>query len=108
MSPILISLYLNDLESYLQSYNCLGVSPVIDDLGILFVTGSCLLRLLYEYCNKWKPTVNGEKTKIIMFNGNANDYRKQFMFGKNALENVKEYKYLGLTLTKLNEFNMTK
>ena len=43
-----------------------------------------------------------------MFNGNANDYRKQFMFGKNALENVKEYKYLGLTLTKLNEFNMTK
>ena len=43
-----------------------------------------------------------------MFNGNAKDYRKQFMFGNNALENVNEYKYLGLTLSKLNKFNMTK
>ena len=114
LSPILFSLYLNDLESYLLSYNCVCV---LDDLGILFETGTCLLCLLYaddtqdtfyEYCNKWKLTVNREKMKIIIFNGNANDYRIQFMFGNNSLENYKEYKYLGLTLTKLNKFNMTK
>ena len=62
---------------------------VTDDLGILFETGTCLLCLLYaddtallattasdlqktldtfyQYCNKWKLTVNGEKNKVNNF-----------------------------------------
>ena len=47
MSPVLFSLYLNDLERYLQYYNCSGVCPDIDGTGILLDTGTCLLCLLY-------------------------------------------------------------
>ena len=43
-----------------------------------------------------------------MFNSTANDYRNELIYGNSVLENVKEYKYLGLTLTKLNKFNRTK
>ena len=79
---------------------------MIDYLGILFETGTRLLCLLYadgtallatyasdlqktldtfyEYCNKWRPSVNGKTTKILSINGNANDYRTQLMFGNCA------------------------
>ena len=46
LSPVLFSLYLNDLERYLQIHVCSGVSPDIDDIGILLETGPYLLCLL--------------------------------------------------------------
>jgi hypothetical protein len=130
LSPILFSLYLNDLETFLKSHNCTGVSNAIDDVDIFLETGMCLLCLLYaddtallassasdlqhtlnafsKYCNTWKLKVNIDKTKILIFNGNTNDYKTIFTLGNRTIENIKEYKYLGLTLTKLNKFNITK
>ena len=52
--------------------------------------------------------MNIDKTKILIFNGNTNDYKKIFTLGNRTIENIKEYKYLGLTFTKLNKFNTTK
>ena len=51
------------------------------------------------YCNK---------TKILIFNGTTKDYKHTFMIGNIILENVKEYKYLGITFTKFNNFRITK
>ena len=34
------------------------------------------LDVFYQYCNKRKIKINANKTKIIMFNGNGNDYKK--------------------------------
>ena len=130
LSPVLFSLYLNDLENHLLNLNCTGVAPIIEAQDNFLELGIHLLCLLYaddtallatnandlqktlnaflEYCKKWKLKVNSDKTKVIIFNGNTNDYKKTFILGDKPLENVKEYKYLGLTFTKQNKFKITK
>ena len=111
LSPVLFSLYLNDLEDYLSSHGCEGVSPTIDnqdhpidiavhmlcllyadDTALLSTTAADLqynLNMFYQYCNKWKLKINGSKTKILIFNGNTRDYNYNFKIEQNTLENVK-------------------
>ena len=55
------------------------------------------LNVFNQYCNKWK-------LKINIFNGNARHYKYTFKIRKYAWENVKEFKYLGVTFSKLNYF----
>ena len=50
-----------------------------------------------EYCKKWKLKFNSEKTKVIIFIGNTNDYKNFFTLGYKPIENVKEYRYLRVT-----------
>ena len=64
--------------------------------------------MFYQYCNKWKLKINGSKTKILIFNGNTRYYKHHFKIEQNTLENVKEYKYLGITFTNVNNFRITK
>ena len=64
--------------------------------------------MFYQYCNKWKLKINGSKTKILIFNGNTRDYKHNFKIEQNTLENVKEYKYLGITFTNINNFRIKK
>jgi hypothetical protein len=54
-----------------------------------------LLNDFYEYCNKWKLTINMNKTKIIIFGTNKPD-RYKFFFKDEPIEIVKEFKYLGI------------
>ena len=122
--------YLNDLENYLASYECKGVSTTInkqdhpidiafrilcllyaDHTALLSATAADLqytLNIFDQYCNKYKLKINSNKTKIVIFNGTSRDYKRTFMIGNNILENVKEYKYLGITFTKSNSFRYTK
>ena len=110
LSHVLFSRYLNDLEDYLSSHGCEWVSTTTDnqdhpiditvhmlcllcadDTALLSTTAADLqhnLTMFYQYCNRWKLKINGSKTKI--------------------LENVKEYKYLGIAFTKLNNFQISK
>ena len=119
LSPILFSLYLNDLEDYLSSHGCEGGFPTTDnkdqpiyiavhmlcllyadDTALLSTTAADLqynLNTFYQYCNKWKLKINGSKTKILILNGNTRDYKHNFKTEQNTLEYVKEYKYLGIT-----------
>ena len=86
LSPVLFSLYLNDLEDCLSSHGCEGVSPTTDNqhhpldiavhmLCLLYADDTVLLsttaadlqynlNMFYQYCNKWKLKINGSKTKI--------------------------------------------
>ena len=66
------------------------------------------LNIFHLYCKKWKLKINSNKTKIVIFNGTTRDYKHIFKIGNTILENVKEYKYLGITFTKLNNFRTTK
>ena len=55
------------------------------------------LNKLESYCEKTELTVNLDKTKVMIFNGKSlNNY--SFKYGVNKLNNVKSYKYLGMTL----------
>jgi hypothetical protein len=109
------------------NHQCEGVKPKLENHSDLFVHVLCLLyaddtailansandlqhtlNMFYQYCNKWKLKINISKTKILIFNGNTKDYKHIFKIGNTILENVKEYKYLGVTFSKLNNFRATK
>ena len=82
-----------------------------DDTAFLSSTAKYLqntLNVFYQYLKKWKFKINCNKTKIIFFNGTTKDYKHTFMIRNIILENVKEYKYLGIMFTKLNNFRITK
>ena len=105
MSPLLFSLFIEDLELFLQDDQCCGLS--IDDITfilMLFADDMLILgkdrddlqksldRLEY-YCNKWGLEVNTEKTKVVVF-------RK-----RGGLLNNESWTYKGVNLEVVNNFN---
>ena len=79
LSPFLFSLFINDLEVYLQQNQDAGLS--LEQLSIyllLFADDAVILsdsiqglqsslNYLEMYCNKWNLSVNIDKTKIVVF-----------------------------------------
>jgi len=85
LSPIMFSLYMNDLENYLyvNGASCLEIND--DDLNVylkLFVllyaddtvvfatseeTLIQSLTLFSNYCNQWKLDINYDKSKVLCF-----------------------------------------
>ena len=57
------------------------------------------LDALALYCNKWGLKVNVDKTKVLIFSKGKITKHKSFKFGKNQIEVVFDYVYLG---TKFN------
>ena len=84
--PFLFSLYLNDLETFLEKNNVTGLKTLSDELEqelgyyvklfvIMYADDTVLLaesasnlqnmlNLFHEYCLKWKLKVNIDKTKL--------------------------------------------
>ena len=89
LSPLLFSIYLNDLEMFLQNNNVEGLCTISDELEtelnlylklfvLLYADDTVLmaesqidlqnqLDSLYEYCELWKLQVNVQKSKIVIF-----------------------------------------
>lgn len=127
LSPVLFSLYLNDLEAYLFERQNVGVTIDIDseeffiflklivllyadDTVILADTAESFQQTLndfYEYCQLWKLNVNIDKTKVIVF-GSRIKRHFQFKLGPNILEIVDSYKYLGIFFSKTGSFLMAR
>ena len=107
ISPILFNLYVSDLQSYLgfdtdaplldTSYvNCLMYA---DDLVLVSRSEEGLQGLidkLGDYCKRWRMDVNTQKTKNIKFSGNGHKCKTNFFYRQKQIENVINYKYLGL------------
>ena len=55
------------------------------------------LNAVYNYCSLWKLTVNTSKTKIVIFSRGKVRNVPTFLFGKDTLEVVDDYTYLGTT-----------
>ena len=116
----LFSMYLNDLENEFvtKGVNGLDVGMLklylllyADDIVIFSNTSDGLqrgLNVLSDYCNKWKLTVNVDKTKIMVFRKGGNLPRKlDFMFEGKKIEIVKKIVFLGITFTTGSSFNET-
>ena len=122
LSPVLFSIYLNDLQSHLETNGSVGVelqNPendllwlkllvllYADDTVILANSSSDLqksLDLFHNYCEKWHLRVNMSKTKVIVF-GTRNTNRFTFKIGGIDLEITDKYHYLGLTFSSSGSF----
>ena len=129
LSPLLFSIYLNDLEQFLsQSGNVNGVTCscnnieenahillklfvmlYADDTVILAETADDLQNALTQYalyCETWKLNINNSKTKIVIFaRGRLPDYRFRLI---EEIEIVPNYKYLGVMFSRTGSFLATK
>ena len=129
MSPILFSLYLNDLEYFLLHTNLEGITLDITDNEIMIYMR--LFTLLYaddsvlmadnpedmqncldafsEYCESWKFKINIEKTKIIIFGGNKrSNLNFRFTLDNVVIEIINKYKYLGIWFSQSGSFLNTR
>ncbi|MCG8112265.1 MAG: reverse transcriptase domain-containing protein [Candidatus Thiodiazotropha taylori] len=118
LSPFLFTIFLNDLEHYLTSKHINGVKIdynldeaslylkillllYADDTVIFSENADDLQHALIEfenYCELWKLKVNISKTKVVVFSRGKYDKSISFVFQKEKLETVEQYKYLGIYL----------
>lgn len=122
LSPLLFSLFLNDLETYMNKV-CDG-SPFVSNLvELLLETDDIviylkLFLLLYaddtiifaesaeklqvamncldNYCKLWKLKINIDKTKVVIFSKGKIRNIPKFSFNNIPVEVVFNYKYLGI------------
>jgi hypothetical protein len=116
LSPMFFNIYLHDLPSIFDpscdpiafgevSLHCLMYA---DDLVIMSQSALGLqnsLDKLNEYCQKWKLSVNIDKTKVMIFNKSGRLLTKfSFKFGKHNIQLCGEYSYLGIVFTPSGSF----
>ena len=123
LSPFLFSMYmyLNDFEDefYLQGSEGIDVGSIklflllhADDMTIFAEIAEGLqkgLDILGSYRNRWKITVNIEKTKIMVFRkGGILPRDMRFLYNDQVVEIVKSFSYLGIVFTPGVLFQMHK
>ena len=130
MSPFLFSLYLNDLQQYIEQRNVAGLSCITDELEneldiylklfvLLYADDTVLfsdnesdlqlqLDIFHEYCRIWKLKVNADKTKIVIFSSGRLPRNFSFTYNGNELEIVNELTYLGLNFSRTGSFMSAK
>lgn len=126
LSPILFSLFLNDLEQFLASNGIDGITckghELDDEFGmylkiflLLYADDTIIiceneqdlhkaLNVFNEYCKEWKLTVNVKKTKVVIFSKRKTMPNVNFKLNNILLEIVNEYKYLGIFMSRTGSF----
>ena len=122
LSPILFSLFLNDLSNHLLSDNCTGIhfkdntTPEygLKLLTLLYADDTIIisdskedfqksLDSFYSYSNTWHLKINTSKTKAVIFG--ARQLRNfNFKLGNDSLELVDQYHYLVVTFSSNGSF----
>ena len=123
LSPVLFSLFLNDMENFLETHHCTGIDFDIEndqlllylkifvllyaDDTVIFGTDpdsfQSNLNVFYEYCQLWKLNINYKKTKIMIF-GRRNYDGLEFKLGEHTINICNEFKYLGVVFSKSRSF----
>ena len=117
LSPVLFSLFLNDLEDFLINSNCSGINlnvpgndldaylkiitRLYTDDTLIFATDPATfqenINAFFEYSKRWKLNVNLNKTKILVF---CVRNTMNFELGDNKTGIYDDFKYLGTVFTK--------
>ena len=123
LSPVLFSLFLNDMEDFLETHHCNGINfDFANDQLVLYLKVFVLLyaddtvifgtdpdsfqnnlNVFYEYCKLWKLNINYKKTKIMIF-GRRNYNGLEFKLGEHTIMICDEFKYLGVVFSKNRSF----
>ena len=112
LSPFLFSLFINDMEIYLQQNPNAGLPleqlsiyllMFADDAVIFSDTIDGLqssLNYLEMFCSKWNLNVNIDKTKIVVFRkGGILNRNEKWTYSGEEIEIVNSFNYLGIVLT---------
>ena len=107
--PTLFSVFINDLVQEINDLN-LGVDLLETKLSLLLYADDialvansaeelqCMLNTLHQRCKRWRELINTDKSKCIHFRKpRTKETNFEFTVGKNKLEKVENYKYLGVT-----------
>lgn len=127
LSPLLFSIFINDIEEYLLSCGCkpvciepngyiskmlkIGILMYADDTVLLSDSPAGLqtaLNSLSEYCNFWKLKVNAAKTKIMVFQKRKSKTNASYFYNDEEVEVVDTYKYLGIVFSHTGSFYKTR
>lgn len=115
ISPLLFSLFIDDLNESLCGGIEIGSILIklllyADDLVLLAKYPTTLQRMinrLEEYCLDWGLTVNLNKSKIMIVRKESRGRymaNEKWTYGRQPIEIVKEYSYLGVKLTSNMKF----
>ncbi|MCG8047974.1 MAG: reverse transcriptase family protein, partial [Candidatus Thiodiazotropha endolucinida] len=120
LSPILFSMYLNDIESDFIHKGAEGIDIGMFKLFLLLYADDIVifandknnlqssLDILQNYCTRWKLKVNSQKTKVMVFRkGGRLSENLHFYYDGNELEIVNKFVYLGITFTTGGSFHET-
>ena len=118
LSPFLFAMYLSDIEQEIITKGADGVDTgflklflllYADDIIIFYETAEGLqtgLNILYNYCQKWRLSVNPSKSKVMVFrNGGRLPQNMHFHYGDNVLEITGKFTYLGVVFTTGSSFS---
>ena len=129
LSPFLFSLFLNDLETFLEAKNITGLESISNDLEnqlniylklfIIYADDTVILSesesdlqaqldAFHKYCLTWKLKVNIDKTKIVIFGSGRTPQNLSFKYNGSEIEVVKNFNYLGIIFSKTGNFNLAK
>ena len=118
LSPILFSLYINDLAQEIKQLGCgvnigdckLSILLYADDIVMLAESETdlqAMLICLSEWCIKWELLVNQKKSQVVHFRPQAMPMTEvSFSCGETVLDIVLHYKYLGLLVTDHVDYNI--
>ena len=111
LSPILFSLFMNDLPQYFKQNKCPGVVlgnqylnclMYADDLLVISPSPEELqqsLDVIHKHAHDWKLKVNTKKSNIIIFSGNGQNKNKiNFKYDNETLQIVEKQTYLGIEM----------
>ena len=111
LSPVLFSCYINDLVRQLKEVDG-GVRLGNEFLSALLYADDIVLtarspeklqgmiNVVAEFCSKWRLSLNTQKSKVFVVKPNGEKgTNTPFKFRGNDLEEVTEYKYLGVHFT---------
>lgn len=112
LSPVLFSLFMNDLPQYFKQNNCPGVVLGNQSLNCLMYADDLLvispspeglqqsLDVIHKHAQDWKLKVNTKKSNIIIFSGNGQNKNKvNFKYENETLQIVEKQSYLGIEMT---------
>lgn len=127
LSPVLFSIFLNDLEHYLLANSDINLSMDDENLNvflkivvILYADDTVvfahtehdmisIMNCFQNYCNLWNLNINFDKTKVLIFGDRSARNRQRFihMCGHDV-EVVDSFKFLGVTFSKNRLFTTAK
>ena len=114
LSAFFFAIYLNDIEQEFITKGSDGVNAGFklfhaDDIVIFSETAEGLqngLYILHDYCQRWKLTVNPNKSKTLIFRKDGRlPQNVQFYYGDIVLDITSKITYLGIVFTTGGSFS---